>query len=230
MAVDIGSIVTFLEQLHDNNNREWFHENKPQWAYVKKEFEALTADVLQGVASFDSSVRGVSVRDCTFRIARDTRFSHNKNPYKSHLGAHIVPRGKLSGYAGYYFHIEPKGDSMLGFSFLSAGLHNPEALVLRSVREDILDNGEEFTRKIEAASGYTLWDSETLKRTPVGFPKDTPYDALLRRKDYSLVKQIDRDFIFADNLAQRIVEGLRPTCDFVTQLNRAVQYAYEEMS
>ena len=151
-------VIDFLRRLHDNNDREWFDAHRAEWTRVKGLFGAFTERLIEGVSSFDPSVRGVRVQDCTYRIARDTRFSPDKSPYKTYIGAYIAPKGKKSGFAGYYFHIEPCADSLVWCNMLSAGLYCPEPTVLRSVREEILDNGA----AIAAAIGR---DKSTVSRT-----------------------------------------------------------------
>ena len=145
------------------------------------------------------------------------------------MGIFIAPHGKKAGYAGYYLHIAPNGDRLLGQHMLVSGLYCPEPVVLRSVREEILDNGRELLQNIRKAHGFELDRSNVLKRTPVGFPADSEYDALLRQKDFCIEKSISEDFLLAGNLVDRVVEEFRHTAPFVAQLNRAVQYAYDEM-
>ena len=106
--------------MSDNNDREWFDAHRAEWTHVKGLWADFTAELIEGVASFDPSVRGLRPQDCTYRIARDTRFSADKRPYKSWLGTFIAPRGKKSGYAGYYFHVEPVGDGLVGNHLLAA--------------------------------------------------------------------------------------------------------------
>ena len=119
------------------------------------------------------------------RIARDTRFSNDKSPYKTHIGAYIAPKGKKSGFAGYYFHIEPCADSLVGCNLLSAGLYCPEPTVLRSVREEILDNGEEIEAAVGKARGFRLYEGNKLKRIPTGFPADSEYAEMLKLKVFT---------------------------------------------
>ena len=141
-------IIRFLEQLRRHNNREWFEANKLWYRDVKARFDGLVARLIDAIAAFDPSVAGLAVKDCTYRIYRDTRFSPNKEPYKTHFGAYFCPRGKKSGYAGYYFHVEPQGDGLIGGHLLSAGLYMPEPNVLKSVRDEIFDNGERFAAAV----------------------------------------------------------------------------------
>ena len=152
-------VIDFFRRLHDDNTREWFDAHRAEWTRVKGRFADFTGQLIEGISSFDPTVRGLRPQDCTYRIARDTRFSNDKSPYKTHIGAYIAPKGKKSGFAGYYFHIEPCADSLVGCNLLSAGLYCPEPTVLRSVREEILDNGAE----IEAAVGKAQRELQTLR-------------------------------------------------------------------
>ena len=90
-------ILDFLGQLHDNNTREWFDAHRKEWARVKAHAAELTEALIEGIATFDPAVRGLRVQDCTYRIARDTRFSNDKSPYKDWLGIFVAPHGKKSG-------------------------------------------------------------------------------------------------------------------------------------
>lgn len=131
-------VIAFLRELHDNNNREWFDAHRAEWKRVKTRFAGFTEQLIDGISSFDPSVRGLRVQDCTYRIARDTRFSPDKRPYKEHIGAYIAPGGKKSGYAGYYFHVEPDtGEGSTYGHMLAVGLYCPEPVVLHSVRDEI---------------------------------------------------------------------------------------------
>ena len=159
-------VIDFFRRLHDNNDRAWFDAHRTEWAHVKGCFAAFTEQLIAGIAEFDPTVRGLRVQDCTYRIARDTRFSPDKSPYKTYIGAYIAPKGKKSGFAGYYFHIEPCCDSLVWSNLLSAGLYCPEPVVLRSVREEILDNGAEIAAAIRKAKGFAIVEENKLKRVP----------------------------------------------------------------
>ena len=175
-------ILDFLSRLHDNNTREWFDAHRSEWAHVKARVAKLAEALIEGVSSFDPSVCGLRVQDCTYRIARDTRFSNDKSPYKNWLGIFVAPKGKKSGYAGYYLHIAPKADRLVGEHMLISGIYCPEPTLLRSVREEILDNGAEFTQAIRTAKGFRLNTDNKLKRLPVGFPADCEHAELLKQR------------------------------------------------
>ena len=222
-------ILRFLRRLHDHNDREWFDAHRDEWTRAKRRFAAFTERLIAGIAAFDPSVRGLRPQDCTYRIARDTRFSADKTPYKTHVGAFVAPRGKQSGFAGYYLHLEPSCDGMLGGSLLASGIYGPEPMVLRSIREEILDHGDELLKAVEAAPGFRFHTENRLKRVPTGFPSGSEYAELLKLKDFYIEKPLGCVPSDADALLEYAVGEFRRTQPFVAQLNRAVAYAYEEM-
>ncbi len=212
-------LLDFFRRLDANNDRVWFDEHRAEWMQVKRSIAALAEELIAGIAAFDPSVDGLRPQDCTYRIARDTNW----------VCVYVAHHGKKSGYAGYYLHIAPNHDRLVGEHSLWAGLYCPEPVVMRSVREEILDNGDELVQNIRKASGFRLDRSDTLKRTPVGFPTGTAHDDLLRLKQWGIEKPLTENFLLQPNLAERVVAEFRRTAPFVAQLNRAVQYAYDEM-
>lgn len=213
----MDELFKFLRELKANNNREWFQDNLTRYRDVQKQFDELMSELLNGVSSFDSSIVGVQVKDCTYRIYRDVRFSPNKEPYKTHIGGYMCPKGKKSGFAGYYFHLEPEN------SILAVGLHCPEPKIVASIRDEIFDNGKEFLNSIEVAKGFSVDRSSSLKRVPKGYPQDSEYGEYLKLKEFDLVKPLKID----DKTVKRTIEDFKSTYPFVTLLNRAVAYAKE---
>ena len=100
-------LLDFFRRLDANNDRVWFDEHRAEWMQVKRSIAALAEELIAGIAAFDPSVDGLRPQDCTYRIARDTRFSNDKSPYKNWVGVYVAHHGKKSGYAGYYLHIAP---------------------------------------------------------------------------------------------------------------------------
>ncbi|MBR2116917.1 MAG: DUF2461 domain-containing protein [Alistipes sp.] len=218
-------LVEFLAELSENNNREWFAAHKEQYKAIEKRLKEFAAKLIGGVAAFDPSVADLTVADCTYRIYRDIRFSHDKSPYKTWSGVFIAPHGKKAGYAGYYIHFEPSG------CFLYAGSHCPTPEALRSIREEIIDNGDNMVKAVEESNGFTLIRSQSLKRNPKEFPPGHKYDELLRLKEFGIEKPINPELLAAGDevLLHSVVEDLRSTYPLVEILNRAIHYAYEEM-
>jgi uncharacterized protein (TIGR02453 family) len=226
-------VLNFLNDLRENNNREWFAANKTRYKEAEAVVNSFAGELIAAIGEFDPSVQGLTLRDVTYRIYRDTRFSHDKTPYKTHFGVYICPGGKKSGNAGYYFHIEPSGDGsgLIGGHLLDAGIYRPSPEVLRSVRDEIFDNGEAVMAaagRARKAAGFELDRSNSLKRTPVGFPAGSEWDDLLRLKDLHLSKFVGDDYILAPNLAARAAADFRATYEFMSLVQRAVQFAHEE--
>jgi uncharacterized protein (TIGR02453 family) len=222
-------VLEFLSDLRVNNNREWFNANKERFREANAVFSAFAENLIAAIGEFDPVVRGLGLRDCTYRIYRDTRFSLDKTPYKTHIGVYVCPAGKKSGNAGYYFHIEPEGDGLIGGHVLDAGIYMPEPNVLKSVRDEILDNGKAILAAVGKAREFELDRTNSLKRTPKGYPTDSPHDEYLKLKDFHLCKSIDDDYLLADGLVERVAADFRTTSELVSLLNRATRFAHEEM-
>ena len=102
-------VYKFLKDLSRNNNREWFLANKQRYLDVKARVDELASLLIGLVSEFDPRASRLSASDCTYRIYRDTRFSNDKTPYKTHFGIFInPPLGKKGETLGYYFHLEPE--------------------------------------------------------------------------------------------------------------------------
>lgn len=219
-------VIDFLDELTLNNDKAWFEANKPRYKEAEAEFAAFVEQLIEEIARFDDSVKGNTVKSCTYRIYRDVRFSKNKSPYKNHMGAYISPKGKNAGYAGYYFHIEGKGAQYIGGHLLAGGLHCPEKPSLDSVREEIFDRPQEFLSTLSAAEGFSL-EGEKLKRVPLGFPADFEWAEYLKFKEYSLIMRMTDKEVLSKNLLEFTLEHFRKLTPFNHLLNRAIDYAKE---
>ncbi len=131
--------LDFLSDLKLNNNKEWFYKNRNRYERARRDYTSYVTAMLEAVSEFDSTIRGLGVQSCTYRINRDIRFTDDKTPYKTHLGAFIVKGGKRFGdrYAGYYIHVEPGDNSMI-----AGGAYMPPMPWLREIREKIGTEGE----------------------------------------------------------------------------------------
>ena len=220
-------ILEFLSELHDNNSREWFEANKARYRAVLAQHNANTERLIELISRFDPTVEGLRVSDTTYRIYRDTRFSKDKTPYKDFMSTFIARGGKRSGYGGYYLHISPKGHTWGEGSFLAAGNVCPEADVLRSIREEIEDNAALMAENIER-SGFVLDSSNALKRTPRGFSVAPEYEYLLRQREIIVSRSVDSEWFMQSNWIERTAELFRACKPLLDQMNRAIEYAYEE--
>lgn len=219
-------IITFLRDLKQNNNRVWFNGHKEQVLYIQHKFQGFVNELIDEISRFDSSVAGLTAKDCTYRIYRDIRFSEDKRPYKTHLGAFICPGGKKSGYSGYYFHVSTGGEGYPDNHMLAAGDYccTPEAL--RILREDIAYGQGDFEQTLQQASPcFQLDNSGSLKRNPKGFPDGTPYEKYIRLKNFCLCAIPDDTFILADELPYRVAQLFKTTYPFLQYINRGIAYS-----
>lgn len=220
-------IIDFLDRLEKNNNREWFHAHKNEYLAAQERFNIFAEKLLAGIAGFDQTTSGLSVKECTYRIYRDTRFSPDKRPYKCHFGIFVCPHGKKSGYSGYYFQIGPQESGYPSGNMLASGNYQFDPKVLRILRDDISNDDEEFRQTLKKAPLFSLDDSDMLKRVPNGYPKDAPYASYLKYRTYCLIYEPGRQFMLDDNLLERTLEAFRSTKPFIDYVNRAVDYVNE---
>ncbi len=212
-------IMHFLMDLQENNNREWFQENKPRYDKVKEDFNHFVDALIRKISEYDPSVKGLEAKDCMFRIYRDVRFSKNKEPYKNNIGAYIAQGGRKSIKAGYYLHIEP------GASMLAGGLYCPDSKVLKQVRQDIADHEEEFRGILNNEDFKSVFgdiDGDKLKTAPRGFAKDHPALDLLRFKSYTYVKSLSEDDLMRENLLDQLADMFRHAKAFNDFINHSV--------
>lgn len=230
MKNDIQTIRKFVRELSRNNNREWFMAHKDEYLDAKSRFDAITEKLIAGISQFDPSCQNLTVKDCTYRIYRDVRFSKDKSPYKTHFGAYVCPGGKKSGYAGYYFHIGTgEGEGYPASHMLAVGdyRYNPEAL--RILKEDILDGDFDKIIKEEVDSRFIFDDEQMYAKVPKGFPADSPYEYYLRLKTFCLCYNPDNDFMLSDDAIEKAIRLFRTTYSFTQFVNRAIRYSKEEL-
>lgn len=217
------SILDFLSELSEHNDRTWFEANRDRYKQVKKRMDEVAAEFIEAVAAFDPAVEGVQVKDATYRIYRDTRFSKDKSPYKTWFGVYVCPRGKKSGFSGYYMHIEPDQNHYM----LCTGAYCPTAGEIRSVREEIMTEGEAFVESIEAAAGFEVDWSSALKRMPQGWSAEDQHSEYYRLRNFLLVKLVDKEYFLRPDAIQQAAKDMQCTRPFNDTLNRAIEYARE---
>lgn len=205
------STLEFLAELKDNNNRDWFLDNKPRYLDAKSNYEAFVKEILDNIIEIDPIMKGLEVGSCTYRINRDIRFTNDKSPYKSHLGAFMVRGGKQNGdrYAGYYFHVEPGNNSMF-----AGGAYMPPAPWLATIRERIDEEGDKLVKIIndpEFKAFFGVIEGEKLKSAPKGYGRDHPHIELLKLKSYMAVKMIPDKVVTSAKCHDIVVEAARLT-------------------
>jgi uncharacterized protein (TIGR02453 family) len=211
------STLNFLDKIKENNNREWFLENRPLYLEARENFESFTGKLISEITEFEPILKGLEVKSCVYRFNRDTRFSNDKSPYKSHFGAFIVRGGKNNGdkLGGYYFHIEP------GKSMVAGGAYMPPAPWLSAIREKIDETPEELIN-ILSNKDFIMYfkelEGEKLKKAPKGYPADHPHIELLKFKSYLALGELKDEFIISDKFFDYAISAfraLKPLNDFL---------------
>jgi uncharacterized protein (TIGR02453 family) len=215
-------LFAFLEELRYNNDRSWFHANKERY---RRDVQTPMLRFIDDCAAPLRSISRQLVADARpvggsmFRIQRDTRFSKDKSPYKTHAAAqfrHV--EGKDVHAPCFYLHLSP------GEVFFGAGIWHPDAVALRAIRSLIASHPERWRKVTRAASFRRACrlEGETLERPPRGFDPQHPMIEDLKRKDFVVDARLDdRDALRADFM-RRFVGFCRVTAPFVALLTRAV--------
>lgn len=211
--------LKFLKDIAKNNDRVWFEKNKSRYLDAKQQFEDFVTALLAELAKFDPKLGSLDPKKLPFRIYRDVRFSKDKSPYKTNMGAGFSPNGKLVQEPGYYIHIQPGNKS-----FVAGGIYMPDAANLSKIRQEIDYNGEKINKILKSTSFKKIYpsldDFDKLKTMPKGYAKDHPNIELLKHKSY-IVSHEYTDKQVTDPKFVKIVaahaKAIRPLNDFINE-------------
>ena len=210
-----SSIIKFLSNLKENNNREWFAMNKSWYEEVKSDLERfLDHELIPGIAAFDSRIHSLTAKQCMFRIYRDVRFSKDKSPYKTYFGSYIAPGGRKSPFTGYYLHLEA------GNCFAAGGVHCPNGDVLKNIRFEIYNRYDEFLALVNDEKFKAYFNGitgEQLKRSPAGFPKDFSGMKYLKQKEFIYFRRFEDGALDDPGFTEFLLDtfkAMKPVNDF----------------
>jgi len=208
-------IFDFLKNLTQNNNREWFTENKNHYTEAQGNLTTFLEELIQNMADFDPELGKIDAKKSLFRIYRDTRFSKDKTPYKTNFGASLG-MGKGSQKGGYYLHLEP------GKSFIAGGIYMPDSTVLKELRKEISLYGNEFlailNNKDFKKHFPELDQDDKLKKIPQGFEKEDPMAEFLKLKNFIVVYHLKDEEILNKDAAKNLAKTfklMKPLNDFL---------------
>ena len=195
--MDTKAILVFLRKLQANNEIAWMHENKDEYLNAKGEFELLLQGLMEGLEAAGVMQIAHLPRDLTFRLARDTRFSRDKSPYRPAFRAHLSPMGRRPIPTGAYLSLEPGRCILGGGLFFSA---SSEATAM--VRDEICRNPEGFQTILNtpAFQGRFALQGERLKNVPKGYSKEHSLADYLKHKSW-FVEQLVPDEVVEDSPA-----------------------------
>jgi len=218
--------LKFLQELKDNNNRDWFNANKPRYEEqvldVALNFIQSMHDPLLEIAPHFTAVPK-RVGGSLMRIYRDTRFSKNKTPYKTNIGIQFRHEMAKDVHSpGFYVHIDP--DDV----FIGAGMWRPESSALAAIRERISDQQAQWLRTRDDksfAKNFRL-GGESLTRPPRGYAKDHPMIDDIRRKDFIAVKNMTHADALSPRFQQKVENAFSASVPYMRFLCKAVGVPY----
>lgn len=214
------STLKFLKELRKNNNKPWFDAHRKEYEAAKSDFASFIQAVIDKHSKSDPTIKSIVAKDCMFRINRDIRFSKDKSPYKTNMGAYINRGGKKSLFGGYYFHCEP------GQCFVGGGLWMPMPPELSKVRQEIDYNFAAFkkiitSKKFKAVYKDLSHDPEyVLSRVPKGYEPDNPAAEYLKMKSFVSMTSLKDSELTSKGLVKKTTaafEALQPLIEFINE-------------
>ena len=200
-----AATLKFLKDLTDNNDREWFQENKQAYEdKVRTPALAFIEDIAPKLQLIAPRFRAIPKKmgGSLMRVYRDTRFGKDKTPYKTNIGIQFRHEaGKDVHAPGYYLHVEN------GNFFLGAGIWRPDSTALGKIRDRIIENGNEWvsTRENKTFNKNFSLDGDSLKNGPRGYPKDHPLMEDLKRKDFIAINELTKKDVLSEGFLDEVV-------------------------
>jgi len=211
--------LSFLTELAENNNREWFAENKYLYEEAKADLFPFVAKLIKELAAIDPQFSAdTEPKKALMRIYRDVRFSKNKDPYKKNYGIAFDVKGYGPNTAAYYLHLQP------GNCFFGVGFWQPESSVLKMIREEIDYNTSEFLDVInskEFKSIFKLSQEDKLKKAPKGYEITHPEIELLKLKSFIAIYSIPDAEFFKPTIVDKLITAFKTIQPFVLFLRKA---------
>ncbi len=215
-----NNTLQFLRELKENNNKPWFEANKTRYQQAQADILHMVERWIQDMSRYDEDLSLLDPKKCVFRIYRDARFSADKSPYKSNLGAYLNKGGKATNTAGYYMHIEP------GNCFFGAGNYMPMPDELAKIRQEIDYNFEDFRKMVSAKKFHdtfgALSTENKLKRPPKGYEEDNPAIEYLKLKGFTVFKKMDDSELLQKDFPKKLTQLSLQAKPFVDFLNNSL--------
>jgi uncharacterized protein (TIGR02453 family) len=212
MKLILESTLNYLSQLKDNNNREWFIANKPEFEKEQKNLKDFFGDLKNELEQIDN-IEKMQI----FRIYRDVRFSKNKTPYKTHFSAGFI-RQKPNLRGGYYLHIEENA------SFVGGGFWEPNKDDLLRIRKELSIDANELREIIEQKEFVKYFGSlegEELKTAPRDFDKNHANIDLIRKKQYIVTRKFTNKEVLSPEFEKEVIatfKAIRPFFNYMSDV------------
>lgn len=211
-------LYRFFDELAAHNYRPWFEANRTRYEALRSLWMADIDRLIQAMARWCPDLASQTARTSAYRIYRDTRFSRDKTPYKTHFSASVSPWGRNTCRAGYYIET---GIALSYDQGLYGGVWSLEPHMLRKMRHAIVDNIEEWEAIVtdpQLEDSFPGWCSTSLKTIPKGWDRNHPQAFYLRMLNYGKFRPLTREFFCSPDWPERAAESMRllkPMIDFI---------------
>lgn len=218
--------LPFLGELAQHNERPWFNDNKARYeTCVRHPALAFIADMGPPLARLSPNFLALpkKVGGSLMRVYRDTRFAHDKTPFKTNVGIHFRHESAKDVHApGFYVHLEP------GNCFLGAGIWRPEGKVVAAIREFIVDNPHAWREATQSRVFRQRWTliGDALVRPPRGFDADHPLIDDLKRKDFIARMSFADDEIESPRFTAFVARRFKDAVPLVSYLCMALELEF----
>jgi len=218
--IDSGTFG-FLKDIFENNNREWFQDNKNRYQEARENILDFAAVLITEISRFDDTIPGdLNPADCVMRIYRDIRFSKDKTPYKTNFAVAISTNGKNFKGPGYYVHIEP------GNSFAGGGTWHPQSEELKAIRQEIDYNPSEFLQILHNPKFESYFQDldqdDKLKTVPKGYPAEHDLIDYLKLKSFTASHFFKDEALQGENSFRNVAAALESLYPLIVFLRQAI--------
>jgi len=220
--------LSFLRRLKKNNNRPWFQKHKQEYEEdVRFPMQCFVATLGQLMADAAPEFE-FNPRKSIFRLYRDVRFSKNKAPYKTNIGAFFTLRGRGNAEGepgGFYVGVHPPE------IYVGGGIYMPSGAQLKLIRQHIVKDSEGFLAIVESRKfkkEFGEIEGERLQKAPLGYPKDHPMIEYLKCKQFFVGRTLPEPACLRPRFAQDSAKTLTDVLPFVRWLQTAVHGTKEK--
>lgn len=216
--MDFTTLFQFLQDLQNNNHKEWMDDNRKRYQDVRNSFIQWLDELDTKFAAIDPTYYPTSGKKGINRINNNLLFHPNKPVYKDHFAAGLDQRTKQGDF---YIQIG------INECELAGGYWKPDNETLNSIREAIDYNGEELVKilnknSFKATFGGMLFDKNMLKTAPKGYSSNHKHIDLLKHRTFAVIHPLSKEDILSNNFTDKIIEVYKEMLPFRRYFNQAV--------
>lgn len=213
-------MLKFLQELQQNNSKQWMDSHRERYQQAKVHFTALVNHLLELLQQFDTDLHGIAASECIFRINKNDFSKRGEPPYKGHFGAGMSPGGRHSPFANYVLVLEPNGKSRAG-----GGIRKPTTKQLELIREEIDYSPGELQGILQEPDFYSAFgglQGEKRKLPPKGYDKAHTEIELLKHNSFQVLHYFTDEEVCAPDFVNRLLPLYRQVKPLNHFLNRSI--------